>query len=276
LVLAAGEAYLWTLDQQRGSNAGQVAALQSEITQLQNTAQKPAIAAPESAQDAADLSVKTAALAAQVNAMQTLLATDHGTVSTLAASAAALPAQVNAMQTEVAADHAALATLQADEANLTALAARAATLNEVTQARLALDAGQPLGPLPNAPAALAVFANVPPPTEAALRLAFPAAAQAAEAASASRDGKGGYWARVLARIEGFITISDGGHVIIGAPAAGVLAQAKLALDAGDLAGAVAQIQTLSQPTQQAMGAWLAQAQALLAARAALAVMGAQA
>jgi hypothetical protein len=102
-----------------------------------------------------------------------------------------------------------------------------------------------------------------------LRLGFAAAARAAEAASVTADGKASFWSRVRARMESIVTVSDGTHVLLGAPAAAVLAQARLLLDAGDLAGAVAQIDTLSQPTQAAMGAWLTQARALLAARAAL-------
>jgi len=102
-----------------------------------------------------------------------------------------------------------------------------------------------------------------------LRLGFPAAARAAAAASVTADGKASFWSRVKARVESIVTVSDGTHVLLGAPAAGVLAQARLQLDAGDLAGAVAQIDTLSAPTQAAMGAWLTQARALLAARAAL-------
>jgi hypothetical protein len=74
---------------------------------------------------------------------------------------------------------------------------------------------------------------------------------------------------VLARLESLITISNGTHVIVGAPAAAVIAQARAALDAGDLAGAVALLDTLSVSTQAAMGGWLGQARDLLAARAAI-------
>ena len=44
---------------------------------------------------------------------------------------------------------------------------------QVQAAAMALDAGQKLGDLPGAPPALARFADAAPPTEAALRLAFP-------------------------------------------------------------------------------------------------------
>jgi hypothetical protein len=102
-----------------------------------------------------------------------------------------------------------------------------------------------------------------------LVLAFPAAARAAEAASTASHSNGSYWSVVLARLENLITISNGSHVIIGSPAAAVMTQAQSLLDAGDLAGAVAQLQTLSATTQAAMGDWLPQAEGLLAARAAI-------
>ena len=55
-------------------------------------------------------------------------------------------------------------------------------------------------------------------------------------------------------------------------AAGILAQAGARLDAGDLAGAVDLLNTLDQPSQQAMGDWLTQARNLAAAHAALITM----
>ena len=134
---------------------------------------------------------------------------------------------------------------------------------------MALDSGQALGNIPNAPPALAVFATNPPPSEAQLRLDFPAAARAAEAASIAGADRGTFWSRVLARLESLVTVSEGSHVLLGAPAAGVLIQAQARLDAGDLAGAVARLDTLDESTQQAMQPWLGQAQALLGARAAL-------
>jgi hypothetical protein len=149
-------------------------------------------------------------------------------------------------------------------------------LNKLAGARMALDNGQPVGTLANAPPALAQFATAAPPTEASLRLSFADAARAAEAASVSADGRLSFWSRAKARAESLITVSDGTHVLVGAPATGVLEQARVRLDAGDLAGAVAQIGTLSQPTQTAMGSWLQQARALLAARAALITLAGQA
>lgn len=247
LLLAAGEAYLWHLIQIQTAEDAQFTALQAQISNLQaQTARTQP--APDSVTVQADLAVKFASLAAQVNAMQAQMAADHG----------------------------ALSTLQANATDLTKLTARISLLNQLETARMALDAGQPLGAIPNAPPALAQFATAPPPTEAQLRLSFPAAARIAEAASIAGDDKGTYWSRVLARLENFVTIREGAHVLVGAPAAGVISEAGTLLEAGDLAGAVAQLGTLSLGTQQAMGTWLAQAKALLDARAALIAMAGQA
>jgi hypothetical protein len=247
LLLAAGEAYLWHLIQIQTAEDAQFTALQAQISNLQaQTARTQP--SPDSVTVQADLAVKFATLAAQVNAIQAQMAADHG----------------------------ALSTLQANTTDLTKLTARISLLNQLETARMALDAGQPLGTIPNAPPALAQFAATPPPTEAQLRLSFPAAAHVAEAASIAGDDKGTYWSRVLARLENFVTIREGAHVLVGAPAAGVISEAGTLLEAGDLAGAVAQLETLSPGTRQAMAPWLAQAKALLEARAALIAMAGQA
>lgn len=247
LVLALGEAYLWHLDQvfRAGQNT-QLAVLQAQVGDLRLQASRAQPAA-DSVVVQADLAEKFSALAAQVNAMQTQLAADHGT----------------------------LTMLQANATDLTTLKTHLAGLEQLERLRLALDAGQKLGAMANAPPALAQFAATPPPTEAVLRLAFPDAARAAEAASVSGGAKASYWSHVVARLENLVTVSNGTHVLVGAPAAGVIEQARDLLNAGDLGGAVAQLDTLSVATQNAMSGWLDQARALLAARAALITMAGQ-
>jgi hypothetical protein len=284
LILAGGEGYLYQLYHtmpQPADNSAQIADLQAQITALQQ-APKTAAASPAPASEPApaptspppdeNLATQLASLSALVNALQTQANADHTALNTLQASNADLPkfqAAVTALQAQATADHAALTTLQTSTADLTTLTTKISTLSRLAAARMALDAGQPLGNIPNAPPALAQFATTPPPTQAALVLAFPAAAQAAASASIAGNATGSYWSRVLARLENIITISNGSHVIIGAPAAAILAQAQQLLNAGDLAGAVTTLDQLSPATQQAMGAWLTQARALLAARAAI-------
>jgi hypothetical protein len=243
LVLAGGEAYLWYNAQAHRADATALAVLRAQMDDLR-AAQASAAPAADSVTVQADLAQKYAALAAQLSAVQAQAAGDHG----------------------------ALSLLQANSANLGQLTQRMGLLNALGTARLALDAGQPLGQIPNAPPALAQFATVAPPTEAQLREEFPAAARAATEASLSSNGATGFWAGVRMRLEGIITISNGNQVIFGPPAAAALNAAGQALDYGDLAGAVAALQDLGPGAKQAMAGWLGQAQALLAARAALVAM----
>lgn len=166
-------------------------------------------------------------------------------------------------------------TLQADlsrRANVAEAVARRTA--QVEKASLALGAGQKLGELPNAPPALARFANTDPPTLASLRLAFPAASrEALGAARPATEGKP-LVTRLWAQAQDLVTIRQGDKVLVGDPAAGALERARDALDAGDLAAAVAALGSLQGAAAQAMAGWLAQARALLAARAALAAWAA--
>ncbi|MDE8348516.1 MAG: hypothetical protein POG74_03405 [Acidocella sp.] len=240
-VLAGGEGYLWTLHQTGAVAANaQIAVLQAQLSAVQAQVNRAQPAA-DSITVQADLGEKLTLLNAQVQAMQAQFATDHG----------------------------ALTTLSANNVDVTKLAAKIATLNRLESARIALESGTPLGDIPNAPPALAKFASLAPPTQAALLLAFPAAAAAANDASVARATNGSFWTGTLQRLEGLITVSNGAHVILGAPAAAITAQAQTLLTAGDLAGAVNALNGLSPATQAAMNDWLAQAKALLAARAAI-------
>jgi hypothetical protein len=220
-------------------------------------------------------STQLAVLQAQVADLHTILAQtapppDSVEVqANLAQKLIGLAAQVNAMQAQEAADHGQLTALQANATDLGKLMQRLTLLNALETARLALDSGQPLGIIPNAPDDLARYATTPLPTEAELQETFTDAANTALAASVSNNGNIGAWANIKLRLESLITISNGTHVLFGPPAAGAIQQAQAALQAGDLQGAVTTIQTLPPRDLSAMATWLAQAKAVLAARAAL-------
>jgi hypothetical protein len=164
------------------------------------------------------------------------------------------------------------ARLQAEEQQAAALAERAKRAAALTRAAVALDAGEPLGEIPGAPPALVRFAHAAPPTEARLREAFPAAAAAAAAASRPATEGQSFGARMWLRMRSLVTVRQGDRVLVGPPAARVLGEAAARLDAGDLAGAMAALDTLDEPARDAMAAWRDQARALLDARAALARM----
>ncbi len=157
---------------------------------------------------------------------------------------------------------------------VTGIADRTARIARAQAVSAALAAGQKLGSIPDAPPALARFATVAPPTEAALRLAFPAAEAAALNVSLP-DMKGKpLLDRMLARLQDYhlITVRQGDEVVVGNLTAETLNHAHTLLRAGDLAGAVKTVSTLTGDPAKAMAAWLEDAKALLAAREALAVL----
>ena len=151
---------------------------------------------------------------------------------------------------------------------------RAERLTRVQAALVALDAGEKLGDLPGAPPAVARFANQSPPTEAALRESFPAAAAHAREVSRPDVSHRSFFERALTRLQQSVTVRQGDDVLVGDPAAGILAEAGEKVQVGDLAGAVASLGKLNGPAAGAMKVWVDQASALLAARAALADLAA--
>jgi hypothetical protein len=167
-----------------------------------------------------------------------------------------------------------LGKVEQGEGQIAGVKQDAALAVKLSAAQVALSAGEPLGELPGAPPALARFAAAPPPTEASLRADFPAVAQAALVASRPEEAETSLFSRALARIEQTITVRRGDHVIVGDPAAGVIARAQQQLNDDDLPGAVQSLSALNGRAAQAVQAWLAKANALLAARAALAQLAA--
>jgi hypothetical protein len=153
---------------------------------------------------------------------------------------------------------------------------RAQRISRIQAASAALEAGQKLGDIPGAPPALAQFAHDAPPTEAGLRLSFNSAAEAAQRASqpAIMDDQP-FASRLWTRAQQAVTVRQGDRVLLGDPVSGVLAHARQALDAGDLAGAITALNGLAGPAAAAMSGWVGQARALLEARAALATMAAR-
>lgn len=151
---------------------------------------------------------------------------------------------------------------------------RAALLTRVQAAEVALLAGQKLGPIPGAPPALQRFANTAPPTDAALREEFPEVADHARGVSQPDLAKKSFLQRSWAKLQQSVTVRQGDDVLVGDPAAGVLADAQAKVQSDDLQGAVMVLQKLHGAAAEAVAPWVDQASALLAARAALATMAA--
>jgi hypothetical protein len=296
LLLFGGLYYLYAQDQQFAADLSNA---RQRLAQVEARPSSP----PASPVDLKPLESRIAALEQRVKAIgQTSAATTAPAPPTTAAPSttasaapppppaadvadivAPLAARLAAVEKRVA--DAEQKTAQADqrveqaEQKVGQIAAQTATVNDqaaratrIGQAAVALNAGLPLGDIPAAPPALAKFAKTRPPTESELRLAFPAAA--ARAAEASRPPTIGesLLQRMWLHVRSLVTIRDGDKVVVGAPAATVLAQAQGRLDAGDIAGAVTTLGALDGPAAQAIAGWREQAQALLDARAALAKM----
>ena len=188
----------------------------------------------------------------------------------IAAAGAALEGRLAGAESTLGAR---MQALEAAQTRIAGIEARATRLQAIAALRARLDAGQALGPslgaFPNAPAALSRFASAAPPTESGLRLAFEDAARAARAASEpAREGQS-ILESASARLAGLVTIRRGETVIWGDEAAAALEAARRALEAGDLPGALGKLAPLPPNARAALGAWEAEAQALLAARAAL-------
>ena len=146
----------------------------------------------------------------------------------------------------------------------------------MNEASLALASGRAVGDVPSAPEALARFAHVAPPTEEQLRRSFQHYEHAALAAEQPDETHDPFVDRVLEKAQGLITIRRGDDVVVGNQSSVVLNGAQTALDSDDLSGAVKAVESLKGQPGQVMAPWLAQAKALLGARAALAEMADQA
>jgi hypothetical protein len=280
LLLAAAVGWLWEQQQELGQQLVRLAEqprqdATAEITTLRQRLdglERQFAALPQRPPAAVDLGPLEARIAAlEQHPAQQAAAPDLGPLQQKLDSVAAEAAA--ARQNEAAmADHLAELTRRLDAAEQRAgqLAGRAAEAERLARAQVALDAGEPLGDIPGAPPALARFAHAKPPTEAQLRLAFPAAAAAAEKASVPPTAGKSFGERMWLRARSLVTVKQGDRVVLGPPAAEVLGQAEARLDAGDLAGAVAALNGLDGAAAQAMASWRAEAQSLLDARAALA------
>ncbi len=197
-----------------------------------------------------------------------------------AARLEALQAQVNALAAHNPANLSGqlddvehrVGVLAANQAKLAGTSDKINRLTQVSAAEIALAAGRPLGPFPDAPAALTRFATTAPPTEAGLRLAFAAASQQALQVSQPDTADKPFVDRILARLQDFrlITVREGDHVVIGNSTATILAHARVLLEVGDLGGAIKAVSMLSGPPAAKMAPWLADATALQATREALA------
>ena len=169
-----------------------------------------------------------------------------------------------------------ISSLESNVGGFDAVTKRLNRIARLQEASFALDAGRPIGDVPDAPPALARYAHAAPPTEAQLRRRFPRDKQVALSVKQPDDNDSPFIDRVLDRAQSLITIRRGSQIVVGNDAAIVLGRAETDLDTGDLLGAVTEVKSLNGQPAQAMATWLADAQALLGARSALVQMADQA
>ncbi len=273
LLLGAGAgSYAWHGQTMRQHQ--QIEALYAKISALQAAIAARRETPPAVAKLPASLTDKIDSLQQNVNALAASIATDHATIASLRSNEQsrldAADARLVDLRSGLNATQSSLAGMQSGLGALPALASHAARMDRIAAASLALQNGEPLGAIPDAPPALARYATAAPPTEAALRRAFPAAARQAIAAGGEVQGTGDYWQRLKMRVAGLVTVQRHGKVLIGSQVSGMLAAAQNDLDLGDLQNAVATLQTLPPQAKAKMRDWLDQANGLLTARHALA------
>jgi hypothetical protein len=160
-----------------------------------------------------------------------------------------------------------VAPLQDALRRLGAAEARTERLSTLGSLRTLLDAGQPLGSaLPRLggtpPEALARYSTAAPPTEAALRLSFEEAVRQARAATTAQES-------LATRLNSLLTVRRGDEVIWGDSSEVQIERARRALEVGDIEGAVAALGRLPEANRAALRGWIGDAEALVAARAAL-------
>ncbi|MDD2877600.1 MAG: hypothetical protein PHT60_09550 [Acidiphilium sp.] len=277
LLLAGGEAWLFRAQTGFSDQASRIASLGQQVDRLKSRlillegkittlANRPM---PQNAPASAPASQPASlpASAAQASAAPVTAALDRKIV--------AVQASIAALSSTTLADHAAITDLQGQAAGLPKLVARAQSLALIAQASLALQNGDKLGHIPNAPEALVRYETSKPPTLGALKISFPAYARQAERAGGNVTAHDGFWRGVAGRIESLVTVRHHNDVLVGSRAAGILGAAQDALDHDDLAGTLAALKPLPPAAQVVMAPWTTQATRLLAARAALATMAEQ-
>jgi hypothetical protein len=168
-----------------------------------------------------------------------------------------------------------LAALEKNAGGLDSVSDHLNRVTRIQEAAIALAVGHPVGDIPNAPPALSRFAHQAPPTEVQLRQLFAQSERAAIDAKQTDDTSEPLIDRVWERAQNLVTVHRGEEVLVGNPASVTLGHAREALEAGDLKGAIAAVETLKGQPQQAMAKWLADAKSLVDARAALASLAGQ-
>jgi uroporphyrinogen-III synthase len=239
-----------------------VAELRGRVEALEG---RPA-AAPPAGMPAAEADKEMAVLRAEIVTLHTALQ--------------ALDQSVTGQREQTKALGDALGARNAGEQKALVAARASAVIGVAARLSTALDSGLPfatdltlLAPLAQGDAKLTeVAASLQPyaqagvASRAALAASFPAVAKAALADDVADDSFG---ERLLGKVRGIVSLRRVGDDVPGDSVEAKLARAEAALDAGDLAKAVDLVKSLPTQTNKATQAWLARAEAHLAAKRAI-------
>jgi uroporphyrinogen-III synthase len=208
-------------------------------------------------------------------------------ITTLHTALQALDQSVTGQREQTKALGDALGARNAGEQKALVAARASAVIGVAARLSAALDSGLPfaadlnlLAPLAQGDAkltevaaALQPYAQAGVASRAALAASFPAVAKAALADDVADDSFG---ERLLGKVRSIVSLRRVGDDVPGDSAEAKLARAEAALDAGDLAKAVDLMKSLPPQTAKATSAWLARAEAHLAAKRAIDALAAQA
>ena len=246
-----------------------VAELRSRVEALEG---RPA-AAPTDAKPSPETDKEMAVLRAEIVTLHTALQ--------------ALDQSVTGQREQTKALGDALGARNAGEQKALVAARASAVIGVAARLSAALDSGLPfatdltlLAPLAQGDAKLTEIAASLQPyaqagvaSRAALAASFPAKAKAALADDVADDSFG---ERLLGKVRGIVSLRRVGDDVPGDSTEAKLARAEAALDAGDLVKAVDLVKSLPPQTSKATQAWLARAEAHLAAKRAIDALAAHA
>lgn len=298
------------LEAQLTAQTGEIAALKAQLAELsarpvpasdaglegRMAALEAKAGEPVPAPDLAPLSDRIAQVESRLTGIESLpadgSAASPAAIAAQAQALAALQAEVQALKAGggMSAELAALsqetekklaeavASAEVIKAEAAALIAGAEARTALGQVLAAMDSGAPyatlLPALGDVPEALTAQAASGVPTLPALREEFPAAARAALEAALQAD-MGATWSE---RIGSFLKTQTGARSLTpreGGDPDAILSRAEAALQAGDLAAALAEVQALPEAGKTAIQPWVARAEARQAALAAMAEVSAR-
>ncbi|MEP7118701.1 MAG: hypothetical protein ABI880_14025 [Acidobacteriota bacterium] len=233
----------------------------------------PAPASPDSDKDIAALRLEIATLRAALQTLDQAMVGQKDETARQREQAKTLAEAVDKARTEASA-------VGAGEKKALSAARASAVVGVAARLSSAIESGLPfaqelglLAPLTQGDAklgeitaALQPYAQAGVPSRASLAASFPAVAKAALADDLADDSFG---ERVLGKIKSIVSLRRVGADVPGDAVDAKLARAEAALDAGDVAKAVDLVKSLPPQTSKATAAWLARAEAHLAAKRAV-------